>query len=93
MAKTIVKKPRRVFRKKPCYMCKEKIDKMDFKETAFLSKYISDRGKIMPTRVTGNCTKHQRIIANAIKQARIAALLPFVKIKSGLARRGGRRQS
>lgn len=86
-----IKKPRRVFKKKPCRLCKEKTEKVDFKDIDLLSKYISDRGKIVPPRLSGNCTKHQRMIANAVKKARIAALLPFVKIKAGLSRGKGRR--
>ena len=86
------KKSKRILRKKPCRMCKDKITAVDFKEVEMLRRYISDRGKIIPPRLTGNCAKHQRMVSNGIKKARLAALLPFVKIKEGLSRgRGNRR--
>jgi small subunit ribosomal protein S18 len=55
---------------------------------------VSDRAKIITSRLTGNCAKHQRMVAHAIKKARLAALLPFVKIKAGLSRgpRGRKRE-
>ena len=67
--------PRR--RPKFCYYCVEKQQKVDYKEADKLSKYISERGKIIPRRVTGNCAKHQRILTEAIKRARYMALLPY----------------
>jgi small subunit ribosomal protein S18 len=90
--KKIAKKPRRVFKKKPCRLCKDKVQKIDYKDVELLKKFVSDRGKIVPPRLTGSCTKHQRMIANSVKKARIAALLPFVKVKEGLARGRGRRE-
>lgn len=86
-----IKKSRRIFKKKPCRLCREKTEKVDFKDIDLLSKFVSDRGKIVPPRLSGNCAKHQRMIANAVKKARIAALLPFVKVKAGLARGRARR--
>jgi small subunit ribosomal protein S18 len=86
------KSKKKFFKKKPCRLCREKTEKVDFKDIDLLSKYISDRGKILPPRLSGNCAKHQRMIANAIKKARMAALLPFVKVRAGLRGRGrGRR--
>ncbi|HEY9413021.1 MAG TPA: 30S ribosomal protein S18 [Jiangellaceae bacterium] len=73
MAKPAVRKPK----KKVCVFCKEKITYVDYKDTALLRKYISDRGKIRARRVTGCCTRHQRDIATAIKNAREVALLPY----------------
>lgn len=73
MAKPAVRKPK----KKVCVFCKEKINYVDYKDTALLRKYISDRGKIRARRVTGCCTRHQRDIATAIKNAREVALLPY----------------
>jgi small subunit ribosomal protein S18 len=73
MAKTIVRKPK----KKICAFCKDKVEYVDYKDTALLRKYISDRGKIRARRVTGNCTQHQRDVAMAIKNAREMALLPY----------------
>lgn len=66
---------------KPCLFCKENIEFIDWKETALLRKYMSDRGKIRGRRVNGNCPRHQRELANAIKNAREMALLPYVAVK------------
>ena len=65
-------------KKKVCQFCVDKVTEIDFKETAKLRKYISERAKIVPRRVTGTCAKHQRQLAIAIKRARIVALLPYV---------------
>ncbi|MGH3472105.1 MAG: 30S ribosomal protein S18 [Nocardioidaceae bacterium] len=73
MAKAIVRKPK----KKVCAFCKDKVTYVDYKDTALLRKFISDRGKIRARRVTGNCTQHQRDVAMAIKNAREMALLPY----------------
>ena len=67
--------PRR--RPKFCYYCVEKQEKVDYKDTEKLRKYVSERGKIIPRRVTGNCAKHQRLLTEAIKRARYMALLPY----------------
>ena len=64
-------------RKKICYMCAGK--DINYKDVDTLKKYINERGKILPRRVTGACAKHQRYIAGEIKKARIIGLLPFVK--------------
>ncbi len=84
--KKIMKRTRRIFKKKPCRLCREKTVSVDFKNAPLLENFISDRGKIIAPRITGNCAKHQRMVARAIKRARIAALLPFLKIKGGLGR-------
>lgn len=76
MAKKIVKTG--FVRKKFCRLCKNRIEDVDYKDVEFLQKFISERGKILSTRITGNCAKHQRKITRAIKRARIMALLPFV---------------
>jgi small subunit ribosomal protein S18 len=67
------------FRRFPrgCRLCKDKITNVDYKEVGLLSKFITEQGKIMPGRVSGNCALHQRQVARAIRQARIMALLPF----------------
>ncbi len=65
-------------RKKVCVFCAEKIDYVDYKDTARLRKFISERGKILPRRISGTCAKHQRDVNNAIKRARQVALLPYV---------------
>ena len=73
MPKAVMRKPK----KKVCQFCKDKATYVDYKDTALLRKFISDRGKIRARRVTGNCTQHQRDIATAIKNAREMALLPY----------------
>ena len=65
-------------RKKVCQFCVDKVETIDYTETAKLRKYISERAKILPRRVTGTCAKHQRELAIAIKRARVASLLPYV---------------
>ncbi|MBR0235690.1 MAG: 30S ribosomal protein S18 [Clostridia bacterium] len=65
-------------RKKVCAFCSEKVDKIDYKDTARLRKFISERSKILPRRVTGTCAKHQREVMQAIKRARHMALIPFI---------------
>jgi len=64
-------------KKKVCYFCSEGIDYIDYKDVALLRKFMSDRAKIRSSRVTGNCVQHQRKVANAIKNARELALLPY----------------
>lgn len=64
-------------RRKVCQFCVDKVEHIDFKDTAKLRKYTSDRGKILPRRMTGNCDKHQRQLSEAIKRARAIALLPY----------------
>ena len=64
-------------RRKVCRYCYEKEAKIEYKDPDSLKFYISERGKIVPRRISGNCAKHQRTMAVAIKRARILALLPF----------------
>ncbi len=64
-------------KKKVCSFCVDKIEQVDFKEVIRLRRFVSERGKMLPRRVSGNCAKHQRQLTTAIKQARIMALLPF----------------
>ena len=64
-------------RKKVCTFCADKIDYIDYKDINKLSKYTSDREKILPRRVTGTCAAHQRALTTAIKRARQIALLPY----------------
>ena len=68
----------RFFRKKACRFCSEKVTTLDYKEVERLGKFLTEKGKIIGRRITGNCAKHQRALARAIKRARHAALLPFV---------------
>ena len=64
-------------RRKVCQFCVDKVEFIDFKDTAKLRKYTSDRGKILPRRMTGTCAMHQRQLTEAIKRARHVALLPY----------------
>lgn len=65
-------------KKKVCMFCQDKVECIDYKDTAKLRRYVSERGKIVPRRVSGNCAKHQRQLTTAVKRARQIALLPFV---------------
>jgi small subunit ribosomal protein S18 len=69
---------RTYFRRKICKLCARKIKTVDYKDVDLLRRFVTDRGKILPRRITGTCAKHQRILASAIKRARMIALLPFV---------------
>ena len=73
MAKAVMRKPK----KKVCQFCKDKVSYVDYKDTALLRKFISDRGKIRARRVTGVSVQEQRKIAQAVKNAREVALLPY----------------
>ena len=64
-------------RRTVCKFCEEKIDVIDFKDVRLLSEFIAERGKILPRRLTGTCSTHQRALSEAIKRARNIALLPF----------------
>ena len=63
--------------KKVCSFCVDKVEQIDYKDVAKLRRYITERGKILPRRISGNCAKHQRQVTVAIKRARNIALLPF----------------
>ena len=65
-------------RKKFCRFCTDSNIKMDYKNPAILNNFITERGKIMPRRITGNCASHQRELAVAIKRSRMIAIMPFV---------------
>ena len=65
-------------KKKVCIFCADKVSFIDYKDTAKLRKFISERGKILPRRVSGTCAKHQRDLHTASKRARHEALLPYV---------------
>ncbi|MBR0598342.1 30S ribosomal protein S18 [Clostridiales bacterium BAD-6] len=70
-------KKRGMRRKKVCQFCADKAETIDYKEVDKLRKYVTDRGKILPKRITGTCAIHQREVTKAIKRARIVALLPY----------------
>lgn len=63
--------------RRTCRFCEQKIKIIDYKDERFLRRFISDRGKILPRRITGNCAKHQRQLTSAIKRSRHLAMLPF----------------
>jgi small subunit ribosomal protein S18 len=64
-------------KKRVCSFCVEKMTLIDYKDVPRLKKYVTERGKILPRRISGNCAKHQRLLTLAIKRSRIMALLPF----------------
>ncbi len=64
-------------KKKVCSFCVDKVEGIDYKDVAKLRRYTTERGKILPRRISGNCAKHQRQLTLAIKRARMMALLPF----------------
>jgi len=66
-----------MMRRKVCRFCADKEIKIDYKDTRVLSQFITERGKITPSRITGTCARHQRVLTVAIKRARNIALLPF----------------
>ena len=76
-------------KKKPCALCRDKVEWVDYKDVPMLRKYMSDRGKIRSRRVTGNCAQHQRALAMAIKTARELVLLPYTQ-RTDTERPGGR---
>ena len=73
------KKERQLKTKKPCKFCQEGASHIDYKDFKKLRKFMTDRGKITPRRITGTCAKHQRMLAMAVKRARVLALVPYVK--------------
>ncbi|HVM18994.1 MAG TPA: 30S ribosomal protein S18 [Egibacteraceae bacterium] len=70
-------RPTKPAKRKECYFCKNKIDYIDYKDVALLRKFVSDRGKIRSLRVTGTTPQHQKLLAQAVKNAREMALLPY----------------
>jgi small subunit ribosomal protein S18 len=68
---------RPMFRRKVCRFCADKTLKIDYKDTRMIGQFVTERGKMTPSRITGNCARHQRLLTTAIKRARSIALLPF----------------
>ncbi|MFZ5816179.1 MAG: 30S ribosomal protein S18 [Bacillota bacterium] len=64
-------------KRRVCSFCVDKVENVDYKDVGRLKRYITERGKILPRRISGNCAAHQRALTVAIKRARIMALLPF----------------
>jgi len=75
----MVQKRRGRRKKRVCAFCTDKIDKIDYKDVPKLRKFVSERGKILPRRITGNCAKHQRKLTVAIKRSRHMALMVFTQ--------------
>ncbi len=75
--KTVRKPMKRTSRRKVCAFCQEKVEVIDYTDVNRLKKFITEGGKILPRRMSGVCAMHQRELSNAIKKARIVALLPF----------------
>ncbi len=65
-------------KRKPCVFCLEQMEYIDYKNVEIVSKFINAHGKILPSRATGTCSRHQRLLSTAIKRARIMALIPFI---------------
>ncbi len=72
------KKKKKIIRKKKCKFCANLVKGIDYKDLSRISKYVTERGKIIGRKITGNCAKHQRQLTRAIKLARIMALLPYI---------------
>ncbi len=68
---------KRFFKKKVCKFCTQKL-KVDYKDVDVMRRFVTERGKILPRRITGTCAKHQRVLAVSIKRARALAFLPYV---------------
>ena len=75
--KTVKKNFKKAPRRKVCVFCQEKVAEIDYKDINRLKKFVTESGKMLPRRMSGNCAKHQRELSTAIKRARIASLLPF----------------
>lgn len=72
---------RPMMRRKVCRFCADREIKIDYKDTRVLTQFVTERGKITPSRITGTCARHQRLLTVAIKRARTVALLPFTTVK------------
>ncbi|HYY25340.1 MAG TPA: 30S ribosomal protein S18 [Candidatus Udaeobacter sp.] len=66
-----------MFRRKVCRFCADKTLRIDYKDIKTIAQFVTERGKMTPSRITGNCARHQRLLTTAIKRARSVALLPF----------------
>jgi small subunit ribosomal protein S18 len=71
-----------MFRRKVCRFCADKTLVIDYKDIRMILQFVTERGKMTPSRITGNCARHQRLLTTAIKRARSVALLPFTTAKS-----------
>lgn len=64
-------------KRRQCNFCADKVEEIDYKDVNQLRRYVTERGKILPRRITGNCAAHQRQLTSAVKRARVVALLPY----------------
>jgi small subunit ribosomal protein S18 len=71
-----------MMRRKVCRFCADKEIKIDYKDIRVLTQFVTERGKVTPSRITGTCARHQRLLTVAIKRARSVALLPFTTVKN-----------
>jgi len=71
-------KPPLVLKERSCYLCTNALSELDYKDSKTMQRFASAYGKILPRRRTGTCVKHQRVVTQSIKRARIMALVPFV---------------
>ena len=76
----MIQKKRGRRKKRVCASCADKVTVIDYKDISKLRRYVSERGKILPRRITGNCAKHQRALTTAIKRARHIALMPYTPV-------------
>lgn len=65
--------------RKSCDLCERKVERVDYKDVEVLDRFLTDRGKILPRRATGACSRHQRQLATAVKRARFLALIPYIR--------------
>lgn len=68
-----------LLKKRTCRLCANKVKTLDYKDVRTLEMFIKDRGKIVSSRISGNCAKHQRLVAEALKKARYVSLIPYVR--------------
>lgn len=73
------KREKRPMRKKKCKFCLDRVTYIDYKDERRVRRFMTDRGKITPRRITGTCAKHQRMLAAAVKRARLIAIVPYVR--------------
>ncbi|MBN2190883.1 MAG: 30S ribosomal protein S18 [Candidatus Aureabacteria bacterium] len=66
------------FKKKKCRFCQDKVQEIDYKDVNLIKKYLTERGKILPRRITGACAKHQKQLATAVERARYMALVAYI---------------
>ena len=71
---------REIEEEKSCYLCEKKLSQLDYKDVELLKRFVTPQGKIRPRRKTGTCTRHQRVVARAVKKARVMSILPVKRV-------------